>query len=286
MAFFNFPYNVNCVFLKANAFSGSKRPGRIGGTPVLAETSLHACMVIVVREDHEDGRGALGGGSIVSTSRVVTAAHVIRGALSVAVGFYVNSLVASNLRRADATFWQPFSSFEGATLLDDVAILQFRANSFPAANVIPISNAEEVAVSTSARLASYGFTTATGSTASRVPLLAVHTVQACVAALNATESHFCAIATSPSVVCNGDNGSGLYIGDGAARRLVGVVSTLVTDCTTPAQTAFTNLGDQRIQRFLVSQSVTPVAPVEESPEQESPVEESPTAEDDDDTTEV
>lgn len=229
-------------------------------------------MVIVVREDHEDGRGALGGGTIVSRSRVVTAAHVVRNALSVAVGFYVNTVVANNLRRADATFWQPFNTFQGATLLDDVAILQFRDNAFPAANVIPISNAAEVAVATTARLASYGFTTETGSTASRVPLLAVHTVAKCIAALNATESHFCAIATAPSVVCHGDNGSGLYIGEGVSRRLVGVVSTLVTDCITAAQSAFTNLGDPRIQRFLVSQALKPEAPVAAAPEKEEQVE--------------
>lgn len=240
-------------------------------------------MVIVVREDHEQGRGALGGGSIVSTSRVVTAAHVIRGAISVTVGYYVNNLNANNLRSAEATFWQPFSSFEGATLLDDVAILQFRANLFPAANVIPISNAPEVDADTAASVAGYGFTTAVGKTASTTPLLAAHTVQLCEEPLleKVQESHICAIATAPSVVCNGDNGSGLYIGSGASARLVGVVSTLMTTCTTPGQTAFTNLGEPRIQRFLISQGVTPVEPAapEQEPEAPEPEPEEPEPQD-------
>lgn len=237
--------------------------GRIGGGAADAVGAFHACMVIVVRDDHEDGRGALGGGSIVSRNRVLTAAHVVRDALSIAVGFYVTDLTERNLRRGDATFWQKFSSFDPVTLLDDIAVLTFRANAFPQANVIPISNAAAPAVGAATSLASYGFTQPDGTTGSRRPLLAPHLVQACVAPLLEvkTDTHFCALSTAPAIVCTGDNGSGLYTGTGATARLVGVVSTLRTDCSAVVQTAFTALGDERIQRFLVSQALEPVAPV-------------------------
>lgn len=216
--------------------------------------------MIVTRDDHEEGRGALGGCSIVSRNRAITAAHVVREAISVSVGFYVGALEPRNLRRAEATFWQPFSAFDELNLLNDIAVLQFWTNAFPALNVIAISNAETVAAATAASLASYGFTGA-GGAPSRTPLLAPHIVQACAAPLDAlvTETHICAATTAPIVVCQGDNGSGLYTGTGAAARLIGVVSTLSTDCTTAAQTAFTALGDPWIQRFLVSQGVEPVA---------------------------
>lgn len=230
----------------------------IGGDAPTAETALHACMVIVVREDHEEGRGALGGGTIVTRNRVITAAHVVRDAISVTVGYYTGSIVPANLRSAEATFWQPFASFDEITLLDDVAVIQFRANTFPELNVIAITSEATVAAATAANLASYGFTTSTGESPSQVPLLAAHTVEAeCAEALNATESHICAIATAPTVVCKGDNGSGLFVGTDAAKILIAVVSTLVTDCLTAAPTAFTNLGLPRIQAFLASQGIEP-----------------------------
>lgn len=212
----------------------------------------------MTRDDHEEGRGALGGCSIVSRSRALTAAHVVRDAESVSVGFYVGGFERRNLRRAEATFWQTFSDFEAATLRNDIAVLQFAATAFPAASVIAVSRAPTTAAATAASLASFGFSAA-GGPPSTVPLMAPHTVAACAAPLVTTDTHICATTAAPIVVCEGDNGSGLYTGTGATARLVGVVSTLLSDCTTAAQTAFTNLGNERIQRFLLSQNVVPVA---------------------------
>lgn len=52
--------------------------GRIAGGEVTTDAP-HSCILLVFREDLGDGQAALGGGSIVSRNRIVTAAHVIRG---------------------------------------------------------------------------------------------------------------------------------------------------------------------------------------------------------------
>lgn len=165
-------------------------------------------LVIVYRADHEAGRGAIGGGSIVSQNRVITAAHVVVDQLSIEVGFYISSVLPANLRTAAPFFVQTMTGFDPATLHNDIAVLQFRLTPFPTANIIPLTN---VASPTGdASLASYGFTTPTDTRPSLLPLLAEHTIDTCAATLGTTETHFCATATAPAVVCPGDNGSGLY----------------------------------------------------------------------------
>lgn len=180
---------------------------RVGGEAVQANV-LHAVLVIVIREDHDEGRGAIGGGVIVTRNRVITAAHVVVDYQEVQVGFYQNSVVAANFRRADPSFVQTMTGFDPVTLFNDIAVLQFRGTPFPAANVIALTS---VALPTGdASLASYGFTSPLDTQPSRLPLLAEHTVATCIAELNVTESHFCALASGVAYVCPGDNGSGLY----------------------------------------------------------------------------
>lgn len=169
---------------------------------------LHAVLVVVIREDHDAGRGAIGGGVIVSRNRVITAAHVVVDYKEVQVGFYQNSVVPTNFRSAVASFVQPMAGFVPETLFNDIAVLQFRGTPFPAANVIALTS---MALPTgAASLASYGFTSPADTQPSRVPLLAEHTVAECDVELNATETHFCALASGVTYVCPGDSGSGLY----------------------------------------------------------------------------
>lgn len=256
---------------------------RIGGNAPDA-TVLHAVLVIVIRDDHDDGIGAIGGGSIVTPNRVLTAAHVVVDYSAVQVGFYVNAVLPANLRRVDPSFVQPMPGFDPATLENDICVLQFHGNPFPVGNVIPLTN---LATPTgNAALASYGFTTPTDRRPRLPPLLAPHTIATeCDEVLKATETHVCALATGPGFVCPGDNGSGLYT-TGETPALVssnlihplymtrnkfkivylqlGVLSTMQEQCTSALQTAFTNIGNAAVRRFIESQSI-PVDPLAQPP---------------------
>lgn len=177
--------------------------------------------MLVTRPDIEEGLAGLGGGTIVTRNRVLTAAHVVRAADSVTVGFYSTSFEASRFRTASAEYFLPLQGYAIPTFLNDLAVLSFADNTFPAANVIPVAISLP-SVGSAATLASYGFTTATSETPNQFPLLAEHTIDTCTAtAVAFTPSHFCAGAPAPAVVCPGDNGSGLFIGEGASKRLVG-----------------------------------------------------------------
>lgn len=192
----------------------------VGGGAEVAEDALHSCLLLVIRADLEpENMVALGCGSIVSRRRILTAAHVVVNATSVQAGFYNRRMVAANLRRVDSTYIQPIQSFESVTFQNDLAVIQFAANSFPVSNVIPIAIATPT--SGEAFLAGYGFINATSEEPNLLPLLAPHTVlAACSETVNGTETHFCAQATAPAVVCPGDNGAGLYTGTGRDVELV------------------------------------------------------------------
>lgn len=179
---------------------------------------LHACILLVERADLTD-QVALGCGSIVSTNRVLTAAHVVREATGVQAGFYQREIAQGLIRRADSTYVQPIQLFNDRTLHFDLAIVQFPDNSFHARNVIPIAGLTPV--SGELRLAGYGFESPTATMPTLLPLLALLTVaEECTEARNATESHFCAVTTEPTVLCPGDNGAGIYTGSGATKELV------------------------------------------------------------------
>lgn len=192
----------------------------VGGGSEIAENALHACLLLVVREDLEpENKVALGCGSIVSRSRIITAAHVVEDATVVQAGYYNRRIVAANLRRADSIYVQPIRGFDILTFESDLAIVVFEENSFPIGNVIPIAAATPTAGE--AFLAGYGFQNATAEEPSLLPLLAPHTVLAeCPEAINGTETHFCAAATAPAVIFPGDNGAGLYTGTGRDLQLV------------------------------------------------------------------
>lgn len=180
----------------------------VGGVETVAENALHACILLVQREDLID-QFAMGGGSIVSRRQIITAAHVVRRATSVQAGYYRNRVAADRFFRADSIYVQPIQLFVDGALDFDLAIVIFAANSFPLANVIPI--AARTPTTGDAFVAGYGFQNAAAVEPSLLPLLAPLTVAAaCTDAVNATESHFCATTVTPAVLCLGDNGAGIY----------------------------------------------------------------------------
>lgn len=244
--------------LGASAQNAPRGSGRIAGGEAATDAERHAVMLLVQRADTGAGRAAMGGGSIVSRNRVLTAAHVVNGMISVQVGFFNGAVRENRFRRADATYTQPIRSFDVSTFANDVAVLQFATNVFPLANVIAISAAAP-AVSDAAALASFGFTAPGSLVPVQIPNVSRQTIATCTTVVNATASHFCALATGTSVVCGGDNGSGLYTGDGAARRLVGIVSLIQPGCAGATRlTGYARLDTEEVQTFLASQNV-PVA---------------------------
>lgn len=227
-----------------------------GGTPA-TNTELHACMLLVFRADIGDGQAAMGGGSIVTPRRVLTAAHVIQQATSVQVGYFAGLVQANRFRRSpDAFYSQPMQSFDVATFANDLAVLQFSTDVFPLANVIPISLTPPTGA---AAVASFGFTAPGSLVPSQIPQVSEQSIATCVDALKVTPTHVCATAQGTSVVCSGANGAGLYAGEGDQRVLVGVVSLIQEGCAAVGQqTAYTKLSAPGVREFLISQSI-PVA---------------------------
>lgn len=169
---------------------------------------------------------ALGSGSIVSRSRVLTAAHVVRGATGVMAGFYRWFVEPGQIQRADAIYVQPIKIFEDPSLENDLAIVIFNNNVFPALNVIRIAGTTPTAGA--AFVAGYGFVSPTSTDASLVPLLAPLTVAAaCSEDVAATPSHFCAATDAPAILCPGDNGAGIFVDNGSGVELVSILRAVV-----------------------------------------------------------
>lgn len=190
----------------------------VGGNAVVAEHAFHACLLLVERKDIGE-QVALGCGSIVTRSRILTAAHVVRGATGVQAGFYQRRVTPDQLRRVVALYVQPFQGHNSQTLENDLAIIVFTEYTFPSANVIRIAGSFHT--TGPAYVAGYGFENAWSNSPSMLPLLASLTVNGvCSKALHATQSHFCAVANKVIVLCPGDNGVGLFKGTGRDMRLV------------------------------------------------------------------
>lgn len=186
--------------------------------PTVVPDALHAVMLIAL-EETTDTFGRLGGGSIVSRNRVLTTAALVADAKDVRMWFYITDLTAANRRQARQEWIQPNNRFDSKTLLNDIAVITFKADVFPELNVIKLAKAA-TAADTEATLLGYGFDTADAVGAQREPLVSAHKVIAeCPTTIGASASHLCATATT-NVVCPGDQGSGLYTGTGVNRRLV------------------------------------------------------------------
>lgn len=192
----------------------------VGGVSTVADNALHSCLLLVERKDITD-QLALGCGSIVSRNRILTAAHVVRRATGVQAGFYQRRMVAGQMRRANSLYVQPYQRFNHQLLQYDLAMVVFAPYTFPIGNIIEIAPA--IPTNGVAFVAGYGFQSASSNTPSLLPLLAPLTISAeCSGMVNATKSHFCAIANQPAVLCPGDNGAGLYTVIGNNVKLVNI----------------------------------------------------------------
>lgn len=197
----------------------------VGGGAAIPEVTtdgLHAVMLIALARI-TDTFGRLGGGSIVSPTRIITSAALVRNAANVRMWFYRDDIVAGNRLQSAHVWIQPSGLFEFATLENDIAVITFRssvANTdiFKASNIIKIVLPE--AAETAATVVGYGFTTAQSEVGSDLPLASAHTVtDTCPAEFNPSDTHICATATT-NALCPGDQGNGLFTGTGINRRLV------------------------------------------------------------------
>ncbi|KAJ6647734.1 Trypsin Blo t 3 [Pseudolycoriella hygida] len=219
---------------------------RVGGN-VPAETAPHACMVLVHRTDLEGtNTAALGGGSIISSRHVLTAAHLVQGSV---IRYQIGFIVGTARRLVEATFRLIHEEFDNTDFKNDIALIFLQGTAtFPLANAITIS-IEPAAPTTGTALitAGFGFTAANSTGASSSPFASNQAVAAVCEFDNfeLTDTHFCATDESGATwVCPGDNGSGAY-SEGASiaeNRLVGIVSRVLTGCAESQLTGYTIVG--------------------------------------------
>lgn len=216
---------------------------RVGGG-VGAVNASHACMVLVHRTSIAPDV-VLGGGTIVSPRRVLTAGHLVHGTNSLyQVGFFV----LTSRRMAESTFVLIHSDFNITSYASDIALIFMNSDVFPVANVIPISTTPgQPAAGSVARLVGFGFTNAASTGASINPYAAAQNIaNACVIEnVVVAPTHVCAIDPSGATyICPGDNGAGLYV-PGATPELnllVGIASRILFGCNATQLTAYTRVS--------------------------------------------
>jgi len=222
--------------------------GRIGGN-VIALTAPHACMVLVNRRNLDGtNTAALGGGSIISTTHVLTAAHLVQGDnISYQIGFIVNGV----RRLVTTTFALIHQDWDNTDFSSDIAIIFLQGSSaFPLANVIPISSDEaQPAEGDSGFTVGFGFINATSTTASSVPYEAAQdALDTCtIGEIEIADTHYCGIDNGGATwICPGDNGAGMFIPGAVPETdpniLVGIVSRLLTGCATAQNTGYTRVS--------------------------------------------
>jgi len=220
--------------------------GRIGGgQPALL--SPHACMVLVHRRNLEGtNTAALGGGSIISSHHVLTAAHLVQGDnMRYQVGF----MVGTGRRLVEATFRLIHENYNNTDFSNDIALIFLQGTArFPLANAIKIStDPAPPAQGTALTTVGFGFTAANSTGASADPYAAAQqVVDPCVFEnFEKAITHFCGQdGAGTTWLCPGDNGCGAAaLGATAAENvLVGVASRILTGCSAAQLTGYTIVG--------------------------------------------
>lgn len=193
----------------AQAFSVSSR---VSGA--IAKGAPHACMVLVIRPELENTEtAALGSGSIVSRTHVLTAAHVVQGRNN---RYRIN--FGSGLSRGsfESTFALTHEGFDPLNYANDLALIFIQGGRmFPPNNVIAISS-EVLPTGATCTVSGHGFSSVQtiGFASDNAHSATQRIANACqFDELKVATSHFCAIdelSTPRGIVCPGDNGAGLY----------------------------------------------------------------------------
>jgi secreted trypsin-like serine protease len=230
------------------AAQSNAHKGRVGGDPPLDPfaNAPHACMVLVFRSGLEPGMAALGGGSIISTRHVVTAAHLVQGSnTKYQVGFFPTP---TTRRIFESTFRVIHEDYDNTDFSSDIALIFLQGtNTFPTANVIPIStDAAPPAAGSALTTVGFGFTAADSTGASSDPYAAVQlpATPCDLEGIVEADTHFCAVDdTSATWVCPGDNGAGCFSGTTPAENtLVGIASRILPGCSESKHTGYTIVG--------------------------------------------
>jgi secreted trypsin-like serine protease len=218
--------------------------GRVGGG-IVADAAPHACMVLVHRRNLDGTNTAgLGGGSIISSRHVLTAAHLVQGDnIRYQVGFIVGG---TSRRLVEATFRLIHEDYDNSDFSNDIALIFLQGTAtFPLVNAIVIST-DEAEPTGDLTTVGFGFTAANSTGASSDPYAAVQTPIECdLGDIEPADTHFCAIDNAgDTYVCPGDNGSGCFTPGATAPEnvLVGVASRILPGCAEAQQTAYTIVG--------------------------------------------
>jgi secreted trypsin-like serine protease len=223
------------------------KQGRVGAG-VAPEHAPHACMVLVNRQElNGTNTAALGGGSIISTRHVLTAAHLVQGDN---INYQVGFIVGTSRRMFTSTFRVIHENYNNSDFSSDLALIFLQGtNTFPLASVIRISaDIAAPADGDAGKVVGFGFTLPNSTQASSDPYQADQTVAAdCVFDnFEQTDTHFCA-ADTVTIICPGDNGCGFFTGDttgadDSPHILLGIVSRVLSGCETPANTLYTQVS--------------------------------------------
>lgn len=185
--------------------------GRVGGATAPATNCPHAAMVLVHRRNLDGtNTAALGGGSIISTRHLLTAAHLVQGDN---IRYQIGFIVGSSRRLVDSNFRLMHEEYNNEDFSNDIALLFLQGTAtFPLASAIIITNTVDMPTGGPFSLVGFGFTAANSTGASSDPFEAIQTVETACTFENFEQaaSHFCAIDSGSTVVCPGDNGAGLF----------------------------------------------------------------------------
>lgn len=168
-----------------------------------------------------------GGGSIISTRHVVTAAHLIQGFGNFQVGYGNTQLFQLAVAYPATAVIYP--NYVPSTRQHDIAILALRVGttwSLPAA-ARPIRWATSTVDPLAGRVATvvgFGFTFPNEGfpslTLRQATLQTAASAASCQGSVSITGSHFCAMPQTGRNVCTGDNGAGLFANDASGPVLV------------------------------------------------------------------
>jgi secreted trypsin-like serine protease len=217
------------------------------GTPC---TDLNKSPVVVVIKNYPDGSAGLCSGTLVTPSKVLTAAHCLAGAASVDVYY---GATTDKFAFASSSGWSiapNYTTLSNGAKINDVGIININKTlSLPSMPIL-VSSAPQAGQ----KVAIFGF----GVTAGGIEDYGVLRAGAMTIAGIDNERIYANYESGSSDVCSGDSGGPMVLQVGNQQTVVGTTSYGTSaSCAVGEQSVFMNLQSPNIQNFL--RSVAPDA---------------------------